>query len=99
LLREQAKMGRANIGAMFPTGTWPAEMRAPTAAAFFDFVDTAQLFAAVRRGEVPRPTATRGARREPLWARAACEQWVADRHQLADNATAPSNDIAALLAP
>jgi hypothetical protein len=92
-------MARAIMQPAAPPGSWPAEMRAPTAAAFFDFADTAQLFAAVRRGEAPRPTATRGARREPVWARAACEQWVADRHQLADNATVSSNDIAALLAP
>jgi hypothetical protein len=92
-------MARATMQATAPPGSWPAEMRAPTTAAFFDFADTAQLFAAIRRGEAPRPTATRGARREPVWARAACEQWVADRHQLAENGTAPSDDIAALLAP
>lgn len=84
--------------AMFPAGPWPAEMRAATAAAFFDFADTAQLFTAVKRGEAPRPTAVRGSKREPVWARAVCEQWIAARHQVLDNAMTSADDLAALLA-
>jgi hypothetical protein len=85
------------IPASSPTGPWPAEMRAATAAAFFDFADTRQFISAVKRGEAPRPTATRGARREPIWARSVCEQWIARRHCLPDNDCDSSDDIQALL--
>jgi hypothetical protein len=91
-------MARVNFEATFPPGPWPAEMRAPTTAAFLDFKDTAQLLAAVRRGEAPRPTTTRGSRRELIWSRAVCEQWVARRHQVAENLIPSSDDIIALLA-
>ncbi|MDF2997569.1 MAG: hypothetical protein K0R27_3206 [Xanthobacteraceae bacterium] len=79
-----------------PAGPWPAEMRAPTAAAFLDYADTGELFGAVSRGEAPRPTAQRGRKREPVWARAVCESWVAQRHNFdvapSGAVFAPGND-------
>lgn len=97
--KTSSRRSRGATEATFPAGPWPSEMRAPTAAAFFDFADTKELFAAVRRGDAPRPTAARGVQREPIWARSICEQFIAARHQVLDNVTAPSDeDIAALLA-
>jgi hypothetical protein len=61
-------------------------MRAPTVAAFLDFDDTRQLIKAVQNGEAPRPTGIRGSKREPVWARVVCEEWVARRHGFPDNA-------------
>jgi hypothetical protein len=88
---------RKKLPAEYPDGPWPAEMRAPTAAAFFDFQDTAALFKAVAKNEAPRPTATRGAKREPIWARLVCEEWIAQRHNVTDTGLAPGEDIASLL--
>ena len=75
-------------------------MRAPMVAAFFDFADTAELINAVNRGEAPRPTASRGPgrRKEPIWARAVCDDWVARRHNLPESGCAlEDDDLAAQL--
>jgi hypothetical protein len=66
---------------------WPAEMRADLTAAFLDYPTTGKLIAAIRRGEAPPPTATRlfNGRKVPVWSRAACEVFVARRHDLSDN--------------
>ena len=71
------------------TGTWPAEMRAVTAAAFFDFATTGELMKAVERGEAPRPSATRlrAGRREPVWALDICRTHIARRHDIASDAS------------
>lgn len=61
---------------------WPGEMRADMAAAFLDYETTGKLFAAVLRGEAPRPTATRlrAGRREPVWSLDGLRAFVAVRH-------------------
>jgi hypothetical protein len=95
-------MARKATPARYPGGPWPAEMRAPMVAAFFDFADTAELISAVKRGEAPRPTACRGraGRKEPIWARTACDDWVAQRHMLPDNgAIHADDDLVAQLTP
>ena len=47
------------LPARYPPGPWPAQMRADMVAAFFDFENTAELVAAVKRGEAPLPSAIR----------------------------------------
>ncbi|MBX3535102.1 MAG: hypothetical protein KF826_12200 [Xanthobacteraceae bacterium] len=73
--------GTAN-SAIYPAGPWPIELPKAMAAAFFGFQTISTFLAAVRRGEAPLPTATRGRRREPVWSRQSCEQFVAQRHAL-----------------
>jgi hypothetical protein len=65
-----------------PTGTWPIEMRAETAAAYLDFATTRALCKAVARGEAPAPNATRGAGEslEVVWYATAVEDFVARRN-------------------
>lgn len=73
---------------------WPAEMRVDVAAAFHDFTDTKAFFRAIAQGDAPRPTGFRGSgrAREPVWARAASEDYLAKRHGLGSDApdTVPS---------
>jgi hypothetical protein len=68
-------------------------MRADMVAAFFDFEDTAELVAAVKRGEVPLPSAYRGRGkdREPVWSRAHLEHFVAPSIAALENGTAGEN--------
>jgi hypothetical protein len=77
-----------------PAGEWPAEMRADLAANFFDFDTTGQFTAAISRGEAPPPTSTRtyNAKKVPVWARAACEEFILRRHDLSDDG-APSTRL------
>jgi len=48
-------------------------------AAFFDFENTGELSAAVKRGEAPLPSAIRrrGKKAEPVWSRAHLERFSA----------------------
>ena len=83
-------MGARPLPARYPpNGSWPAVMRADTAAAFFDLQDTAALHRAIARGEVPRPSDTRlqGRSREPLWALEVCRNFVVRRHEIGPDAT------------
>lgn len=78
-------MTRRKLPARFPPhGAWPAEMRADTVAAFFDCHDTGELFTAILRHEVLRPTSSRGRgrSREPVWARAACELFISQKNRI-----------------
>jgi hypothetical protein len=52
-------------------------MRADMAAAYLDYSDTAELIAAISRGEAPAPSSLRGKgrKREPVWNRE-----ILDRH-------------------
>jgi hypothetical protein len=54
-------------------------MRADMVAAFLDFENTAELAAAVRRGEAPLPSALRkkGDKSEPIWSRIYLERFSA----------------------
>jgi hypothetical protein len=60
---------RRSLPARYPSGPWPGQMRADMVAAFLDFENTAELAAAVKRGEAPPPSAIRkkGKNAEPVW--------------------------------
>lgn len=77
-------MSRRVLPARFPPGQWPAEMCADTAAAYMDYSNTKEFFDAVARGDAPRPTSLRGAgkSREPIWAKGACDRYIALRNNL-----------------
>jgi hypothetical protein len=66
-----------NLPARYPPGPWPVQMRADMAAAFLDFENTSELAAAVKRGEVPPPSALRkkGKKSEPVWSRIHLERF------------------------
>jgi hypothetical protein len=70
-------------------GAWPAEMRAVTAAAFFDYATTGELMTAIERNEAPKPSAYRfrAGRREPTWALDICRAYVARRHEIKNDAS------------
>jgi hypothetical protein len=67
------------LPARYPSGPWPAQMRADMVAAFLDLDNTADLVAAVKRGEAPPPSAMRkrGKNAEPVWSRAYLEHFSA----------------------
>lgn len=93
-------MPRGALPARYPpAGSWPLELRADLAAAFLDYPDTRAFYAAVSRGEAPRPTGLRGTGkvREPIWARPVMERFVAQRHDLAQDAGVAQDDIAELI--
>lgn len=81
------------VSAIYPAGPWPIELPKAMAAAFFGFQTVTTFLAAVRRGEAPLPTATRGRRREPVWSRLSCEQFVAQRHAIDVNSTENLKDL------
>lgn len=97
----EAPMRRArSLPAAAPAhGAWPAEMRAVTAAAFFDYPTTGELLKAVERHEVPRPTATRRqhGRAEPVWALDICRAHIARRHEIANDASPETESIGSLV--
>jgi hypothetical protein len=74
-------------------GVWPEAMTAPTAAAYFDYETTGQLYAGIAKGEAPRPTSsrTRNGRREPLWALENCRAHIAHRHEIASDGSSKEN--------
>ena len=63
-------------------------MRADMAAAYLDFANTSELVAAIRRGDAPAPSATRGSgrRREPIWAKVDLDR-VASRGHPSESVT------------
>jgi hypothetical protein len=82
-----------------PHGAWPAEMRADMVAAYLDFETTGRLYAAVLRGEAPRPTGERlrNGRREPTWALDTLKAHVAKRHEIASDALPRKENIGDLV--
>lgn len=62
-----------------PSGVWPAQMRADMAAAYLDFSNTAELVAAIKRGDAPTPSSLRGEgrKREPVWSRDDLDRHIA----------------------
>jgi hypothetical protein len=82
-----------------PHGAWPAEMRADMVAAYLDYETTGGLYAAVLRGEAPRPTGERlrNGRREPTWALDALKVHVAKRHEIASDALPGKENIGELV--
>ena len=79
--------------AALPIGPWPAQMHADMVAAFFDFENTAELVAAVKRGEAPPPSAMRkrGNNAEPVWSRAHLEHFSAPSIAALENGTEVEN--------
>ena len=77
------------LPARFPPGPWPGQMRADMVAAFLDFENTAELVAAVKRGEAPAPSAIRkrGKDAEPVWSRAHLEHFSAPSIAALENGT------------
>jgi hypothetical protein len=74
-------------------------MRADTVAAYLDYETTGELYAAVLRGEAPRPTGERlrKGRREPTWAFDALKTHVANRHEIASDALPWKENIGELV--
>ena len=68
-------------------------------AAYLDYETTGQLYAAVLRGEAPRPTGVRlrNGRREPTWAFDALKTHVANRHEIAFDALPEKENIGELV--
>lgn len=75
------KRSRGVVSARYPLGPWPMQMRADMVAAYLDYRDTAELAAAIRRGEAPPPTSfrRRGRRREPVWSRVTLDCYTSRR--------------------
>jgi hypothetical protein len=91
-------VARSALPARYPsTGTWPAQMRADMAAAYLDYRNTAELSAAVVRGDAPPPSSLRGTgrRREPVWARVDLDRSVASGQSEAGEPT--KENLAALV--
>lgn len=84
-----------SLPARYPCGnSWPGEMRADMAAAYFDHTTTGKLSAAIQRGEAPQPTAMRifNGRRVPVWSRAGCDAFIQRRHGLGLDTMPAAND-------
>jgi hypothetical protein len=75
---------RLKIKARYPAGPWPIELPLDMAAAFFGYETTSAFTAAVHRGDAPQPSASRGARKQPVWSRVACEAFISRRHAIDD---------------
>jgi hypothetical protein len=82
-----------SLPARYPPDAWPAQMRADMVAAFLDFENTAELAAAVKRGEVPPPSALRktGIKSEPVWSRVHLERFSTPSIVSADGPLAIEN--------
>ena len=79
---------RSLLSARYPVnGAWPAEMRIDMLAAYLDFRSVRELILAVSRGEAPPPTSFRGIgrSREPVWAKAIIDEFVAPSGRLGQN--------------
>jgi hypothetical protein len=93
-------MTRAALPARYPpTGAWPAQMRADMAAAYLDYPDTAELSAAVARGEAPPPSCLRGAgrRRQPVWARVDLDRRLAGEAHQSESGASDRENLTALV--
>jgi len=89
-----------SINRRYPeNGAWPCEMRADMTAAYLDYATTGELYRAIQRGEAPRPSSTRlrNGRREPVWALEICRAHVARRHEIANDASLPQENIGSLV--
>lgn len=93
-------MARTVLPARYPpTGTWPAQMRADMTAAYLDYRDTAELTAAVGRGDAPAPSSLRGAGRlrEPVWARVDLDRCIASRVGESESGARAAENLQALV--
>jgi hypothetical protein len=75
----------------YPTGAWPTEMRAETAAAYCDEPSPKAFLSKVKRGVYPSPCRQRGML--PKWHRFKLDQAIAHRHGLMiPDASLPAED-------
>lgn len=78
-----------------PSGSWPLEMRAETAAAYCDEPSVEAFLTKVGRGDYSQPARARGAL--PKWHRAKLDRDIARRHGLRFEGPALSEDVAGLI--
>ena len=79
-----------------PTGAWPNEMRAETAAGYCDEPSVEAFLAKVKRGVYPSACRQRGML--PKWHRFKLDQAIARRHGLLlPDASLPAEDAAELI--
>jgi hypothetical protein len=78
-----------------PTGAWPAEMRAETAAAYCDEPSIEAFMAKVSRGVYSQPTRERGCL--PKWHRRKLDHDIAHRHGLRVEAPPLAEDVTDLI--
>jgi hypothetical protein len=85
-------MARAVAG---PTGAWPLEMRAETAAAYCDEPSVEAFQAKVDRGIYSRPLRQQGCL--PKWHRYKLDRDIARRHNMTPQGTALVEDVTGLI--
>jgi hypothetical protein len=78
-----------------PSGSWPLEMRAETAAAYCDEPSIDAFLAKVSKGIYSQPARPQGAL--PKWHRAKLDRDIARRHGLRFEGPALSEDVAGLI--
>ena len=79
----------------YPTGAWPTEMRAETAAAYCDEPSVELFLLKVKRGYYPKPFSEQGIL--PKWHRAKLEEAIAVRHGLVPAGGMLAENIAGLI--
>lgn len=74
------------------------QMRADMVAAYLDYRDTAELTAAIRRGEAPSPTSfrRRGRGREPVWSRVMLDYYTS-QHTACEPTGVTEEDLQSLV--
>jgi len=80
---------------LIPTGSWPLEMRAETAAGYCDEPSIDAFLAKVQRGIYCAPTRERGCL--PKWHRGKLDRDIARRHGLQISAIETAEDAADLI--
>jgi hypothetical protein len=98
--RKHGERVRRSLPARYPVhGAWPGEMRADMAAAFLDYDTSGQFLQAVLQGDAPRPSSERSqaGRREPMWALDVLQAHIANRHQIANDASQSTESIGSLV--
>ena len=81
--------------AIIPTGSWPLEMRAETAAAYCDEPSVEAFLAKVQRAVYSAPTRQKGC--SPKWHRCKLDRDIARRHGLLIDNITDSEDAADLI--
>ena len=79
----------------YPSGAWPLEMRAETAAAYCDEPSVQAFNAKVDKGVYPIPFRQRGCL--PKWHRQKLDHAIARRHGLASEFTVPVENLESLI--
>ena len=79
----------------YPSGAWPTEMRAETAAGYCDEPSVEAFHSKVKTGVYPRPCQQQGIL--PKWHRAKLDEAIAIRHGLLPDAGLLAEDVAGLI--